>query len=77
MANLAPKDSGDAVSVTNSEVESAMNHRRRQEALRHQVFSGQEFNALCSVDAYIRAARAGLGEAMKLISSSLEVSDRF
>ena len=76
MTDQSPEDSGD-VSVTNSEVESAMNHRRRKEALHHQVFSDQEFNALSSVDAYIGAARAGLGEAMKLISSSLEVSDRF
>ena len=76
MADQPPEDSED-VSITNSEVESAMNHQRRKEALRHQAFSDQEFNALSSVDAYIGAARAGLEGAAKLISSSLEVSDRF
>ena len=76
MTDQPPEDFGD-VSVTNSEVESAMNHRRRKEALRHQVFSEQEFNALSLVDAYIGAARAGLERAAKLISSSLEVSNRF
>ena len=75
MVNPAAEDSGDVVSVTKSEVESAVNHRRRRETLRHPVFSEQVFNALCSVDAHIGAARAGLGEAMKLISSSLKVSD--
>jgi hypothetical protein len=75
VVNPAPEDSGDAVSVTKSEVESAMNHRRRRETLRHPAFSEQEFNALCSADAHIGAARAGLGEAVKLISSSLKVSD--
>ena len=76
MVNPAPADSGDAVSVTKSEVGSAMHHRRRREALRHPTFSEQEFGALRTADAHLEAARAGFGEAMKLISSSLQVSSR-
>ena len=56
------KDSDD-VSVTNSEVENAMNHRRRQAALRDLGFSEEAFNAFTSADAYIRAARDGLTRA--------------
>ena len=45
----------DKVSVTNSEVESAMNHRHRRAALRDPGFSEEAFNAFNSGDAYIRA----------------------
>ena len=41
------------VSVTNSEVESAMNHRRRKEAMRDPSFTEHAFNALSAADAYI------------------------
>ena len=53
-------EDSDDVSVTNSEVESAMNHRRRRAALRDPGFT---FNAFSSADAYIRAARDGLTRA--------------
>jgi hypothetical protein len=71
-----PEDSGD-VSVTNSEVESAMSHRRRKAALRHSAFSEQEFNALNSVDAYLGAARTGLEGAVKLMSTNMQVCNWF
>jgi hypothetical protein len=67
-----PEDSG-GVSVTNSEVESVMSHRRRKAALRHSAFSEQEFNALSSVDAYLGAARTGLEGAAKLMSANMQV----
>ena len=54
------QEDSDDVSVMNSEVESVMNHRRLKEAMRAPAFSEQEFTALRSVDAYIRAARDGL-----------------
>ena len=57
------KDSDD-MSITNSEVESAMNHRRRRAALRDPSFSKEAFNAFSSADAYIRAPRDGLARAM-------------
>ena len=52
------------MSVTNSEVESAMNHRRRRAALRDPGFLKEEFDAFGSADAYIRAARDGLTRAI-------------
>ena len=39
--------------VTNSEVESAMNHRRCRVVLRDPKFSEEAFNAFSSADAYI------------------------
>ena len=53
------------MSVTNSEVESAMNHRRCRAILRDSEFSEEAFNAFSSADAYIRAARNGLSRATK------------
>ena len=58
-----PSEDSDNVSVTNSEVESAMNHRRRRAALRDPGFTKEAFNAFSSADAYIRAARDGLARA--------------
>ena len=43
----------DDVSVTNSEVESVMNHRHRRAAMRDPIFTEEAFNAFSSVDAYI------------------------
>ena len=51
------------MSVMNSKVESAMNHRRRRAALSDPDFSKEAFDAFSSVDAYIRAARDGLARA--------------
>jgi hypothetical protein len=75
MVNPTPENSGEEVSVTKSKAESAMKHRRQRGILRDPVFSEQEFNALCSADAHLGAAQAGVGEAVKLISSGLKVSD--
>ena len=56
-------EDSDRVSITNFEVESAMNHWRRRAALRDPGFSEEAFNAFNSGDAYIRAARDGLTRA--------------
>ena len=48
-----PSEDSDNVSITNSEVESAMNHRRRRAALCDPNFTKEAFNAFSSVDAYI------------------------
>ena len=53
------------MSITNSEVESAMNHRRLRAILRDPRCSKEAFDAFSSADAYIRAARDGLGKATK------------
>ena len=67
-----PEDTED-VSVTNSEVESVMNHRRCKASLRQTTLSNQEFNALSSVDAYLGAARTGLEGAVRLMSTNMQV----
>ena len=56
-------EDSDKVSATNSEVESAMNHRRRRAALRDPGFSEEAFNAFNLGGAYIRAAQDGLAKA--------------
>ena len=56
-------EDSDNVSVTNSEVESAMNHWRWRTTMHDPNFTEEAFNALSSVDAYIRAARDGLAGA--------------
>ena len=53
----------DRLSATNSEVESAMNHRRRRVVLRGGIFSEEAFNAFNYGQAYIRAAQDGLATA--------------
>ena len=64
----------DIVSVTNSEVESAMNHRCQRAALRDPGFSEEAFNAFNSGDAYIRAARDGLTRATYQYLKDMRVS---
>ena len=64
----------DRISATNSEVESAMNHRCRRAALRNPGFSEEAFNAFGSGDAYIRAARDGLARATYQYLKDIRVS---
>ena len=67
-----PKGS-DNVSVTNSEVESAMGHRQRRAAMRNPHLTEEVFNALSSADAYIRAARDGVAGATHQLSKHMRV----
>ena len=60
-----PTEDADMLSATNSEVESAMNHRRWRAILRDPCCSKEAFDAFSSADAYIRAARDGLSRATK------------
>ena len=69
-----PIEDSDRISATNSEVESAMNHRRRRAALRDPNFSEEAFNAFNSGDAYIRAARDGLARATDQYLKDIRVS---
>ena len=62
------------VSVTNSEVESAMNHWCRRAVLRDPSFSEEASNAFGSADAYIRAARDGLNRATEQHLRAVQVS---
>ena len=61
--NCPPTEDAERLSATNSEVESAMNHRRRRAVLCDANFSKEVFNAFNSGDAYIRAAQDGLARA--------------
>ena len=65
MSDGPPTEDADRISATNSEVESAMNHRRHRAALRDPNFSEEAFNAFNSGDAYIRAAQGGLARAIE------------
>ena len=61
--DVPPTEDADRLSATNSEVESAMNHRRRRAVLRDPGFSEEAFDAFNSGDAYIRAAQNCLARA--------------
>ena len=63
MPDRPPTEDADRISATNSEVESAMNHRRRRAVLRDPSFSEEAFNAFNSGGTYIRAAQDGLARA--------------
>ena len=63
----------DRLSATNSEVESAMNHRRRRAVLREPGFSEEAFDAFNSGDAYIRAAQNGLAGATEQYVKDIRV----
>ena len=56
-------EDADRLSVTNSEVESAMNHRRHRTVLRDACFSQEALDVFNSGDAYLRAAQNGLARA--------------
>ena len=58
-----PIEDVDRLSATNSEVESAMNHRRRQAVLRDNCFSPEAFDAFNFGYAYIRATQNALARA--------------
>ena len=59
-----PTEDADRLSATNSEGESAMNHRRRRAVLRDACFSPEAFDAFNSGDAYLCADQNGLARAM-------------
>ena len=61
--NAPPMEDVDGLSATNSEVESAMNHRRRRTVLRDACFSQGVLDAFNSGDAYLRATQNGLARA--------------
>ena len=61
--DVPPTEDAGRLSAKNSEVESAMNHRRRQAVLRDACFSPEAFDVFNSGDAYIHAAQNGLSRA--------------
>ena len=69
-----PTEDVDRLSATNSEVEIAMNHRRRRVVLRDACFSPEAFDAFNSGEAYLRAAQDGLARATDQYVKDVRVS---
>ena len=69
-----PTKDADGLSATNSEVESALNHRRRRTVLRDACFSPEALDAFNTGDAYLRAAQNGLARAMEQYVKDIQVS---
>ena len=63
----------DGWSATKSELESAMNHRRRLTILRDACFSQGALDAFNSGDAYLRAAQNGLARATEQYVKDIRV----
>ena len=71
---VPPTEYADRLSATNSEVESAMNHRRRRGVLRDACFSQEALDAFNTGDAYLRAAQNGLARATEQYVKDIWVS---
>ena len=67
-------EDADGLSATNSEVESAMNHRRRRTVLRDACFSPEALDAFNTGAAYLRAAQNGLARAIEQYVKDIQVS---
>ena len=61
------------MSATNSEVESAMNHRRRRIVLRDASFSPEALDAFNSGDVHLCAAQNGLARATEQYVKDIRV----
>ena len=70
-----PTEDADRLSATNSEVESAMNHRRRRAVLCDACFSLEAFDAFNSGDSYLCAAQNGLARATDQYVRDVRVSE--
>ena len=68
-----PIEGADGLSATNSEVESALNHRRRRTVLRDACFSPEALDAF-NTGAYLRAAQNGLARATEQYVKDIQVS---
>ena len=68
-------EDADRLSTTRSEVESAMNHRRRRTALHDACFSPEALNAFNAGDAHLRAAQDGLTRATEQYVKDIRVSN--
>ena len=70
-----PIEDADRVSATNSEVESAMNHKRHRVVLHDACFSPEAFDAFNSGEAYLHAAQDGLARATDQYVKDVRVSN--
>ena len=71
--DVPPTEDADGLSATNSEVESAMNHRRHWIILRDACFSREALDAFNSGDAYLRATQNGLARATEQYVKDIRV----
>ena len=69
-----PSEGTDGLSATNSEVESALNHRRRRTVLRDACFSPEALDTFNTGDVYLRAAQNGLARATDQYVRDVRVS---
>ena len=74
-SDAPPTKDADMLSATRSEVESAMNHRRRRTVLRDACFSPEALNAFDAGNAHLRAAQDGLTRAMEQYVKDIRVSN--
>ena len=73
-ASGAPLTEGtNGLSATNSEVESALNHRHRRTILHDACFSPEALDAFNTGDAYLRAAQNGLARATEQYVKDIRV----
>ena len=70
-----PMEDGYRLSATKSEVESAMNHRRRRAVFRDACFSPEVLNAFNAGDAHLRAAQDGFTRATEQYVKDIRVRD--
>ena len=70
-----PTEDADRLSATKSEVESAMNHRRRRTVFRDTCFSPEALNAFNAGDAHLRAAQDGLTRATEQYVKDIRVRE--
>ena len=68
-----PTEDADRLSATNSEVEGAMNHRRRRIVLHDACLSQEALDAFNSEDAYLNAAQNGLARATEQYVKDIRV----
>ena len=73
--DIPPMEDADRLSATRSEVESAMNHRRRRTVLRDACFSLEALNAFNTGYAHLRAAQDGLTRATEQYVKDIRVSN--
>ena len=74
-SDAPPTEDADRLSATRSEVESAMNHRRRWTVLRDACFSLEALNAFDAGNAHLRAAQDGLTRATEQYVKDIRVSN--
>ena len=72
-SDAPPTEDADRLSATNSEVESAMNHRRRRTVLRDACFSPEALDAFNSGDVHLHAGQNGLARATEQYVKDIQV----